>query len=100
LTQTQPKCTGKQGLYQFKGKAEFQELSMEAGDDLEVVKEDLVDGWSLVRNNMGEVGLLPNSLLHLHLTHQCPTSLGTTSSHHSPLSKQSGDYNSLQAIDR
>lgn len=46
-------------LYDFEGKAEFRELSLQAGDDIEVVKEDLADGWSLVRNSDGEVGLLP-----------------------------------------
>jgi sorting nexin-9/18/33 len=48
-------------LYRFEGKAEFRELSVEAGDDLDVVKEDLADGWSLVKNYMGEVGLLPRT---------------------------------------
>jgi sorting nexin-9/18/33 len=48
-------------LYQFEGKAEFRELSVEAGDDLEVVKEDLADGWSLVKNDVGELGLLPRA---------------------------------------
>jgi len=48
-------------LYDFEGKAEFRELSVSAGDALEVVKEDLADGWSLVRNAAGEVGLLPRT---------------------------------------
>jgi hypothetical protein len=48
-------------VYQFEGKAEFRELSVEAGDVLEVVKEDLADGWSLVNNDMGEVGLFPRA---------------------------------------
>ncbi|KAJ7167312.1 hypothetical protein C8R43DRAFT_1121750 [Mycena crocata] len=48
-------------LYDFEGKAEFQELSVDAGDELEVVKEDLADGWSLVKNEAGEVGLLPRT---------------------------------------
>lgn len=48
-------------LYDFEGKAEFRELSVEAGDELDVVKEDLADGWSLVKNVAGEVGLLPRS---------------------------------------
>lgn len=48
-------------LYRFEGKAEFRELSVEAGDDLEVVKEQLADGWSLVKNEAGEVGLLPRT---------------------------------------
>ena len=48
-------------LYDFEGKAEFRELSVSAGDALEVVKEDLADGWSLVKNAAGEVGLLPRT---------------------------------------
>ncbi|KAF8221076.1 hypothetical protein L208DRAFT_1447540 [Tricholoma matsutake] len=48
-------------LYEFEGKAEFRELSVTAGDDLDVIKEDLADGWSLVRNRAGEVGLLPQT---------------------------------------
>ncbi|KAJ6495280.1 hypothetical protein C8R45DRAFT_866476 [Mycena sanguinolenta] len=48
-------------LYDFEGKNEFRELSVDAGDELEVVKEDLADGWSLVKNIAGEVGLLPRT---------------------------------------
>jgi sorting nexin-9/18/33 len=48
-------------LYDFEGKSEFRELSVVAGDDLEVIKEDLADGWSLVKNSAGEVGLLPQT---------------------------------------
>jgi sorting nexin-9/18/33 len=48
-------------LYDFEGKGEFRELSVDAGDEIEVVKEDLADGWSLVKNEAGEVGLLPRT---------------------------------------
>ena len=48
-------------LYDFEGKAEFRELNVAAGDDLEIIKEDLADGWSLVRNSAREVGLLPQT---------------------------------------
>lgn len=48
-------------LYDFEGKAEFRELSVNAGDSLQVVKENLADGWSLVKNVTGEVGLLPRT---------------------------------------
>lgn len=48
-------------LYRFQGKAEFRELSVEAGDQFEVVKEDVGDGWSLVQNVEGEIGLVPRS---------------------------------------
>ena len=47
--------------YKFEGKAEFRELSVEAGDEVEVIKEDVGEGWSLVRDSLGEVGLLPQS---------------------------------------
>jgi sorting nexin-9/18/33 len=46
-------------LYDFQGKAEFRELDVEAGDEIEIVKEDVGEGWSLVRNATGEMGLLP-----------------------------------------
>src|ERR1700761_6272095 len=48
-------------LYDFEGKTEFRELSVEAGDEIEIVKEDLADGWSLVKNVAGGVGLLPRT---------------------------------------
>ena len=48
-------------LYSFEGKAEFRELTVEAGDELEVVKEDVGEGWSLVKDSTGEVGLLPQT---------------------------------------
>ncbi|EIN08210.1 PX-domain-containing protein [Punctularia strigosozonata HHB-11173 SS5] len=47
-------------LYSFDGKAEFRELTVAAGNALEVLKEELPDGWSLVRCGR-EVGLLPRS---------------------------------------
>ena len=57
-------------LYAFEGKPEFRELvCVEAGDELEVLKEDVGDGWSLVKlakcrggnDHEGEIGLLPQS---------------------------------------
>ncbi|EPQ52264.1 PX-domain-containing protein [Gloeophyllum trabeum ATCC 11539] len=49
-------------LYHFEGKAEFRELTVEAGDELEVLREEVGDGWSLVRaGKNGEVGLLPQT---------------------------------------
>jgi sorting nexin-9/18/33 len=55
-------------LYDFEGKAEFRELSVAAGEEIDVIKQDLADGWSLVRRagngideGEGEVGLLPAS---------------------------------------
>ncbi|EKM76773.1 hypothetical protein AGABI1DRAFT_78208 [Agaricus bisporus var. burnettii JB137-S8] len=50
-------------LYAFEGKPEYRELTVEAGDDLEVIRETLPDGWSLVRalNEESSVGLLPRT---------------------------------------
>lgn len=53
-------------LYAFEGKPEFRELtSVQAGDELEVLKEEVGDGWSLVRcfavDDRREIGLLPRS---------------------------------------
>jgi len=55
-------------LYAFEGKPEFRELTdVHAGDELEVLKEEVGDGWSLVKLMIGsegrrpEVGLLPRS---------------------------------------
>ncbi|KAG6850131.1 hypothetical protein H0H93_000753 [Arthromyces matolae] len=48
-------------LYDFEGKAEFRELTVRAGDDIEIIKEHLADGWSLVKNTQKEVGLLPRT---------------------------------------
>lgn len=47
-------------LYDFEGKAEFRELSLTSGDELEVLKEDLAEGWSLAKYK-GEVGLVPRT---------------------------------------
>lgn len=48
-------------LYAFEGKQEYGELTVHAGDELEIVKEVLADGWSLVSDVEGEIGLLPRS---------------------------------------
>lgn len=48
-------------LYKFEGKVEFRELTVDAGDEVEVIKEDVGEGWSLVRDPLGKVGLLPQS---------------------------------------
>ncbi|KAL1677997.1 hypothetical protein EV122DRAFT_265207 [Schizophyllum commune] len=48
-------------LYDFEGKAEFRELTVYAGDELRVVREELPDGWSLVKTESGETGLLPRT---------------------------------------
>ncbi|KAG6903388.1 hypothetical protein C0995_013141 [Termitomyces sp. Mi166 len=66
-------------LYNFEGKIEFRELSVIAGDALEVVKEDLTEGWSLVKKMDGEVGLLPR-------TYHTTGSTGSVTPHGSPKS--------------
>ena len=48
-------------LYKFEGKAEFRELTVDAGDEVEVIKEDVGEGWSLVRDPLRKIGLLPQS---------------------------------------
>ncbi|KAG2008360.1 Sh3px3 protein, variant 2 [Coprinopsis cinerea AmutBmut pab1-1] len=48
-------------LFDFQGKPEFRELDVNAGDPIDVLKEDVGEGWSLVRNESGEMGLLPQT---------------------------------------
>ncbi|KAI0628557.1 PX-domain-containing protein [Trametes polyzona] len=58
-------------LYSFHGKAEFRELTrVEAGDELEILREDVGEGWSLARlspaggsegDRGSEMGLIPRS---------------------------------------
>jgi len=63
-------------LYAFEGRPEYREVCVSAGDEIEVVKEEVGDGWSLVKlfiEGGVELGLLPrsyyivrvNSLSHL-----------------------------------
>jgi sorting nexin-9/18/33 len=56
-----PKGRPARALYEFEGKPEFREMSVEAGDEIYVIKEELSGGWSLVKNYTGEVGLLPRT---------------------------------------
>jgi len=51
-------------LYSFEGKPEFREVCVSAGDEIEVIREEVGDGWSLVKLFVGggvELGLLPRS---------------------------------------
>jgi len=48
-------------LYDFEGKAEFKELTVEAGDELDILIKEAGDGWSLMRASSGEIGLLPQA---------------------------------------
>lgn len=56
-----PRGRPARALYEFEGKPEFRETSVEAGDEIYVIKEELSGGWSLVKNYTGEVGLLPRT---------------------------------------
>ncbi|KAG1797634.1 hypothetical protein EV424DRAFT_1591365 [Suillus variegatus] len=55
-------------LYNFEGKTEFRELTVEAGDELNILKE-AGDGWSLVRVSSGEIGLLPQTYYMVSTDH-------------------------------
>ncbi|KAL1742546.1 hypothetical protein HDZ31DRAFT_42969 [Schizophyllum fasciatum] len=57
----EPRSRPARALYNFEGKPEFRELTVCAGDELRVLREELPDGWSLVRADSGEVGLLPRT---------------------------------------
>jgi hypothetical protein len=51
-------------LYTFEGKPEFREVCVNAGDEIEVIREEVGDGWSLVKlfvEGGVELGLLPRS---------------------------------------
>lgn len=47
-------------LYDFEGKPEFRELTVQAGDALTILNEHLSDGWSLAKYK-GEAGLIPHA---------------------------------------
>lgn len=48
-------------LFAFAGKAEFRELDVKAGDEITIIREQVGDGWSLVKTRRGRVGLIPRS---------------------------------------
>jgi sorting nexin-9/18/33 len=56
-------------LYNFEGQAESRELTVEAGDELNILKEEAGDGWSLVRVSSGEIGLLPQTYYTVSTDH-------------------------------
>ncbi|KAG8880051.1 hypothetical protein FRB97_001202 [Tulasnella sp. 331] len=45
-------------LYDFEGKADLRELTLRAGQELTILKEDLAEGWSLAQLQ-GTLGLIP-----------------------------------------
>lgn len=57
-------------LYSFEGKPEFREVCVSAGDEIEVTREEVGDGWSLVKvfvEGGVELGLLPRSYYTVRL---------------------------------
>ncbi|EEB95787.1 hypothetical protein MPER_05190 [Moniliophthora perniciosa FA553] len=50
-------------LYDFEGKAEFRELDVQAGDELQILKEDLPDGWSPGQNRQRGDGVVTENVL-------------------------------------
>lgn len=73
-------------LYDFDGKEEYKELNLKAGEDIEILTEDLAEGWSLARTTLptttgedeythaGEVGLVPRSYFEVSVDFYAPTS--------------------------
>lgn len=62
-------------LYSFEGKPEFREVCVNAGDGIEIVREEVGDGWSLVKlfiEGGVELGLLPRSYYTVSAD-ECPT---------------------------
>lgn len=47
-------------LYDFEGKTGFRELSVKAGEEIDIIKEGLDDGWSLAKLK-GKIGLIPRT---------------------------------------
>lgn len=66
-------------IYDFSGKAEFRELTFDAGQTLDVLREEVTEsagdvdgemaGWSLARCN-GEVGLVPRTYYTVSLPYR------------------------------
>jgi sorting nexin-9/18/33 len=57
-------------LYSFEGKPEFREVCVSAGDEVEIMREEVGDGWSLVKlfvEGGVELGLLPRSYYAVRL---------------------------------
>ena len=63
-------------LYSFEGKPEFREACVNAGDEIEVIREEVGDGWSLIKlfvEGGVELGLLPRSYYTVSV-YACPIS--------------------------
>lgn len=61
-------------LYSFEGKPEFREVCVNAGDGIEIIREEVGDGWSLVKlfiEGGVELGLLPRSYYTVSVD-ECP----------------------------
>lgn len=72
VTQEDVDGRGARVLHNFEGKPEFRELTAEAGDEIEIIREDAGEGWSLVRNSVGEMGLLPRTYYTVSALRLCP----------------------------
>ncbi|KAI0261246.1 hypothetical protein BC834DRAFT_830596 [Gloeopeniophorella convolvens] len=69
---------GARVLFAFTGKVEFRELDVKAGDEVTVIREEVGDGWSLVRTRSGSVGLLPQSYYTFTVNFISAPQAGTT----------------------
>ncbi|RIA99387.1 hypothetical protein C1645_747570 [Glomus cerebriforme] len=58
----QPVGRQARALYNFEGEASYQELSFKAGDVINVLKEQLSEGWSLAEKD-GITGLVPEAYI-------------------------------------
>jgi hypothetical protein len=59
---SQPIGRQARALYNFEGEASYQELSFKAGDVLNVLEQQLSEGWSLAEKD-GITGLVPESYI-------------------------------------
>ncbi|KAH9174915.1 hypothetical protein EDB89DRAFT_421059 [Lactarius sanguifluus] len=69
---------GARVLFAFTGKPEFRELDVGAGDEVTVLREQVGDGWSLVKTRQGRVGLLPRSYFTFTVDFISAPEAGTT----------------------
>ncbi|KAH8994475.1 hypothetical protein EDB92DRAFT_1849434 [Lactarius akahatsu] len=69
---------GARVLFAFTGKPEFRELDVKAGDEVTVLREQVGDGWSLVKTRQGRVGLLPRSYFTFTVDFISAPEAGTT----------------------
>ncbi|KAG8987328.1 hypothetical protein FRB94_013426 [Tulasnella sp. JGI-2019a] len=66
-------------LYDFEGKDDLRELTLRAGQELTIFKEDLAEGWSLAELH-GNLGLVPRKYYIFTTDFATPPSLGSDAS--------------------